>query len=339
LPRSVFKFSLNNTGVETVSLFRPDGSVASTVSYADAKEDASYSFNGNAFRFSSHLTPGAENQFSKEPKIHIESKKQGFVNLPLIFQANLTRKYKKKSSTFVWNFGDGKTSRLATPKHTYTKTGRYPVTVTIKNKTVEASKTFNVSINSYPKTPVIITRLLPNPKGKDADSEWIEVQNLSPKSVALKDWKIATGSDAENLSNHTFTKDILLSAKSTHKITGLENTFSLNNTASLIELRYPSGEAASLVKYEEENIPEDAVCENKENLCDFVDTDKKTDETEEEGQVLRTSITDSKEVPTDTGENQVAQVFPLTEKQVLQNRIKQDTNALINLYLRAWISR
>jgi hypothetical protein len=107
----------------------------------------------------------------------------------------------------------------------------------------------------------------------------------------------------------------------------------------VIELRYPSGEAASLTRYEEENIPEDAACDNREGLCDFENANKKESETEEEetlSQVLGVNITDAKEVPTDTGESQVEQTFPATEKQVLQKRIRQDANTLLNIYLSEW---
>ncbi len=339
LPRSIFKFSLNNTGNETVTLLRPDGSVASTISYADAKENFSYSFNSSDWRYTEHLTPGTENKFSKEPKVNIKSKKRGFAGIPLEFKAQFKKKYTNNKTTYLWNFGDNKTSRLATPKHTYDKTGKHTVTVTLKNGNKEATKKFTVHISDYPKIPLTITRISPNPKGKDTGAEWIEVQNLDTQEVELTNWKVATGPDEESLRNHNFKLPLILPAKSTYKITNKENSFTLNNTASVIELRYPNGETANSVSYSEEKILDDAICYNINGICDFEDTaeeKKSSQEAEENSQ----EVLEPKETPTDIGENNVeTSSYTPPAKELLKSRIKGDLNELLNIYVNEFLNK
>lgn len=52
------------------------------------------------------------------------------------------------NSTFLWNFGDGTTSTLQNPTHTYTLDGNYNVTLTVTNQCsgAQQSQTYNVNI-------------------------------------------------------------------------------------------------------------------------------------------------------------------------------------------------
>ena len=61
---SDYPFALNNSGSEEVSLLNPDGKIISSVAYSEtAKEDYSYSFDGEKWKWTSILTPGKENEF------------------------------------------------------------------------------------------------------------------------------------------------------------------------------------------------------------------------------------------------------------------------------------
>lgn len=42
-------------------------------------------------------------------------------------------------------------------------------------------------------TQIILSEVMPNPKGKDTESEWVELFNPNPASVDLSGWKILTG--------------------------------------------------------------------------------------------------------------------------------------------------
>ena len=61
--RDVYKFALNNSGGETVSLVDPNGKEVATTSYATASKGASYGWTGASWRFSPTQTPNAKNIF------------------------------------------------------------------------------------------------------------------------------------------------------------------------------------------------------------------------------------------------------------------------------------
>ena len=68
-------------------------------------------------------------------------------------QNNCDNKYRKTfvdgsvgATTWSWNFGDGNTSTLQNPVHTYGATGSYPVTLTVTNDTCSHSYTLTVRV-------------------------------------------------------------------------------------------------------------------------------------------------------------------------------------------------
>jgi PKD repeat protein len=342
LPRSLFKFSLNNFGTETVSIVDPTGKEIDTVTYTNPKEGLSYSRKKDSWHFTKHQTPGEDNEFSKEPKITIKSKRDGLVKTPLLFEAQLKRKAGAKKLSYRWDFGDGHGSNLESPKHTYQKKGTYDVTVRIKNDSTDVTKAFTVTVRNYPKLPILITALKPNPEGKDTDLEWLELKNTSQKSVDLQHWKIATGDAKDDLTNHPIRESLTLAPKETRRITRAESAFSLNNKKSLIELRSPDDETVSSASYDEEKIEDDAICRNIKEVCDFPDAPKKSDEedtSDKSGEVLGVTTIPPQETPTDTGENQVTSTATLTDKQEIIHRIGKDINTLLNLYIQEWTTR
>jgi len=50
--------------------------------------------------------------------------------------------------TFAWDFGDGYTSALEDPVHTYADTGCYQVTLTVSNECGEATWTEQICVES-----------------------------------------------------------------------------------------------------------------------------------------------------------------------------------------------
>src|ERR1700677_708471 len=54
------------------------------------------------------------------------------------------------ASTFLWNFGDGSSSAVATPAHVYTTSGSFVVTLTVGNNSIGAiSKTLSIKSSLY----------------------------------------------------------------------------------------------------------------------------------------------------------------------------------------------
>ncbi|MCW1888292.1 MAG: lamin tail domain-containing protein [Candidatus Moranbacteria bacterium] len=341
LPRTLFVFSLNNFGTETIELIDPFGTIVSAVTYVSTKENLSYSFKKDSWFLTKHQTPGEANKFSKKPKIHIASKKSGYQKIPLAFKATLKNSSQKKLS-YHWDFGDGHTSTLASPLHSYQKTGRYTVTVKIKSSDGNPEKSFTVNIKKYPKPSISITSLLPNPKDKDSGQEWIAIQNTSSKKINLHNWRIATGQDKENLINHPITKDLLIEPGKVLQITRLQSAFSLHNTESIVALRSPDNTTISETSYREEEIVDDAICENHDAKCIFPETPlpekEKTPEAPKENTLLQKPSEPffTLEETSEPEEVSLSSTATTTKKEVIEE-IGQNLNTLLNLYIQDWI--
>ncbi len=344
LPRTLFGFSLNNFGSETISLFDPLGTIVSAVTYTNTREGFSYSQKKDSWFFTKHPTPGEVNIFSKTPKIHIVSKKSGYQKVPLAFKATL-KNTSPKATRYHWNFGDGHTSTLATPTHTYEETGRFTVQLKIQTKDGEATKTFKVTIKKYPKRDLIISSLLPNPKGEDTKTEWVAIENNSQKKINLRDWRIATGKDKESLVNHVIAKDLFVDTRETVHISREHAAFSLHNTGSVVALRSPDNTLVSEISYQEESIEEDAICKNKAGKCIFEKTspppeeDATRPETKED--VLPKNTPEPffslEEATQEELEESPAPSISETTKQEVIEEIGKNLNTLLNLYIQDWI--
>ena len=249
--RSDFKFAMNNSGSETVYFLDPNGNVASSISYSKAKEDVAYNFNEYGWRWSKFLTPGAENKFNNLPKIKIKIDKKIYKNIYADFKVKINDPDKDKIK-IVWDFGDGRKSYKKKTRHKYKERGKYSASLKIFDGSEEVIKKFKIKVKKFPRPKVRITRLLPNPKGKDSELEWIEIKNKSKKEINLKNWSIATGSSGKKITNHPIYEDFFIRPGKVKKIMRDLSKFSLNNKKCRIELRYPDGKVAYKVKYKKE---------------------------------------------------------------------------------------
>jgi len=256
-----FKFALNNSGNEMVYLLDPNESIVASIAYSKAKEDVSYNFDGEDWRWSRFLTPGKENKFNKLPKIQVKIDKKIYKNIYADFEVKINDPDKDKTK-IVWNFGDGRKSYKRKTRHKYKETGDYKASIKVNDGSEDIIKKFNVKVKNFPRPKVRITRLSPNPEGKDSENEWIEVKNKSKKDVNLKNWSIATGKSSKKLINHPIYEDFIIKPGETEKITRGISKFSLNNKKSRIELRYPDGRVAHKAKYKrKDGVKEDEIYE------------------------------------------------------------------------------
>lgn len=256
-----FKFALNNSGVESVTLSSPDEKIVSTVSYTGAKKNISYNFNGQTWRWSKFLTPGAENIFNNLPQVKDDVPKKAYKNMFVEFSAKGSDKDNDKLK-YTWDFGDKHKSYLQKTRHKYAKTGQYTVTLKISDGSEDIIKSFEVKVEKFPNLDVNIIGLSANPSGVDTGNEWIKIKNKSKKKINLKDWSIATG-DKKKLVNHPIASDLVIKSGKELILTHANSKFTLNNAASKIELRYPTGKVASKAAYKSpaKSVPDDAIYE------------------------------------------------------------------------------
>ncbi|MBU1119540.1 lamin tail domain-containing protein [Patescibacteria group bacterium] len=105
--------------------------------------------------------------------------------------------------------------------------------------------------NTLPKGPfsrdVFITELVPNPKGVDADNEWIELYNAGDKDVSLGKWQI---DDEEGGSKpYTIPDETVIKAKTYVVFTSNITKLQLKNTVDSARLIAPDGTVISGVRY------------------------------------------------------------------------------------------
>lgn len=246
--RKDYKFSLNNSGSESVFLFNPNEEEISKAAYSGGKEDASYNYDGKNWRWSCQDSPGKGNEFDSVPVIEIKKDKEIYNGAYVEFQAKISNSSKDNKLKFTWDFGDGHKSYLDKTSHIYEKAGKYQGSLKISTCAEDIMQDFTVDVKKYPQSDIKIVGLSANPSGRDTENEWILLLNNSKKKINLKGWSVATG--WENLYNHPISKDFEIEKGKSKKLTRDFSVFTLNNKKTKIELRYPNGKVASKLKYD-----------------------------------------------------------------------------------------
>lgn len=260
--RKDFEFAINNSD-ETISLLNPDDTLISSIFLGSKSfdSDISYNFDGVGWKRSSQLTPGKENEFDETPDISIKKDDKIYKNIYASFEV----KTGDENQKVTWDFGDGGSkSYLQKTRHKYLKTGTYQVSLKIEGKSDDFEENFEVEVNKFKESKLKIVKVKANPKGKDAKSESITIQNNSKKKINLKNWSIATG--WENLYNHPISKKLIIKPGESKEITKKYSAFTLNNKQTKIELRRPDGSVESKIKYsKKEGVEDDEVYEKTDN--------------------------------------------------------------------------
>ncbi|MBI2439048.1 MAG: lamin tail domain-containing protein [Candidatus Moranbacteria bacterium] len=240
----IFKLSLNNTN-ESLSLFDAGGFPVHSLSYEKTKEGVSLNYTLNGWR-GGRPTPGKENILNTLPETKEKVPKKGFSKVPLLFNAK-GKDIDNDTLKYTWDFGDGHKSYKKKTSHLYENNGTYTVTLLTTDGHDDLKETFPLVISSYKPPRVRITAIAPNPQGKDADHEYLIIENKEKKEVDLKDFSIATGT--KKLTNHPIRESFIIGAKKSAPLTRKDALFTLPNKKGLVELRGPNGETIQKIKY------------------------------------------------------------------------------------------
>jgi hypothetical protein len=244
LSRDIFSFALNNTD-ETLTLRDPNETIIDTVQYAKSYEDISYDFSPTGWRWSALVTPNATNQFSASPESKTTLPKNIYRDIPAEFHA----KSDDENIRYLWDFGDGHTSRLANATHTYDKTGTYRISLTLATDIEDIVKTYSVKVRALPVQKMLITEINPNPTGLDTGNESITIKNTSSKKINLLHWSIATGTDKKTLANHPITTSLVVKPGKELLLTHNMSAFTLPNKGGFIELRQLDKKVVDKIQY------------------------------------------------------------------------------------------
>lgn len=245
-----FKFALNNSGNESVTLFDPNGKEIANAIYDGSQKNASYNFDGSNWRWSKFLTPGGENILNNQPFGTVEIDNEVFAGAYADF-AIATGDLDGDKVKISWDFGDGHKSYLAKTRHKYEKVGTYQASVKLSDGSEDVLKNFTVEVEEFPYPEIKIIAINANPDGSDTGAESITVQNKSKKKINLLGWSIATG--WKKFINHPIKEDVVIKQNAVQELTHDVASFALNNTKAKIQLRYPDGKVAHEVKYKSPN--------------------------------------------------------------------------------------
>ncbi|MDD5626898.1 MAG: lamin tail domain-containing protein [Patescibacteria group bacterium] len=113
---------------------------------------------------------------------------------------------------------------------------------------------------SYPRH-IWINEFFPNPKGKDAENEFIEIYNPGPAEINLANWQI---DDQENKGSHpyTFPENFIIKRGDYLTLPYSQTKISLNNNSDWVRLLWPNGQAIDEVPYSD---PREGESYNKTN--------------------------------------------------------------------------
>lgn len=262
--KKIFTFSINNSD-EEISLLDPAGNIVDVMSFQKSKEGVSLGYDGTSWRACKKPTPGEDNIFNNAPGAKsVDVPKKAYKDVYAYFSVK-TKDGDGDETKVRWEFGDGKKSYKKETKHKYAETGTYEIVLKIDDGKEEVKKKFTVKVKKYPKEKVKIRGVMPNPKGKDTEGEYITLKNFEDKSIDLEGWSIATGRNSKKLVNHPITESFIIPAGESRKITREESKFTLGNKKSRIELRYPNGKLAYKVKYKREDGVEEDELYTKED--------------------------------------------------------------------------
>lgn len=257
LPRTKTGIVLDNTTKEQLKLTSADGQTEVKLSYsAPAPEGASWARNSKGtWQWTTSPTPGRANQLTplnQPPQAVIDAPKTTSVGTLTVFDGSDSVDPEGENLNYNWDFGDGFTSTVATPSHSYASPGRNTVTLSVRDPAGNLSEArVTIAVTAKPTTApaspttargLELTELMPNPEGSDT-AEWLELFNSSEVSISTAGWKIKVGTKVTDL------PAITLEPRSYVVVNKTDGKFTLTNGATTVELMEPAGDSLSRVTY------------------------------------------------------------------------------------------
>lgn len=266
--------ALNNTR-EKITLYSNKGKIINRVEYKVlAPEDKSYQIDiKNKWRWA---TPSPSENNNLEiiinPIAKIEGPNQADIGQIITFDGSDSFDPENREFKLFWDFGERKAEGLLA-RNIFFIPGTYKIKLTafisqqasstdvLKIKIIgeDAPQTYTstdlpsealaqegaiVTFNENVVPYIFISEFLPNPKGSDAEGEFIEIFNNNQTTINLKGWKLTDG-------NKTFTfDDALIRPEQYLALFRTQTKIALNNSDEEIRLLTPNGQIADLVSYE-----------------------------------------------------------------------------------------
>lgn len=185
----------------------------------EISENKSIMRSGEEINANSWKVPKTKNN----PPTAIISVQKGSLENTIPFSINLDGSNSSDSDgdklKYEWLYpGDQIFNTKNPPSFKFEKAGKFSITLTLSDG-IDTNSTFieitanekplntrklkklNKAVNGTLSKEVKFSEIFPNPKGKDAKMEWIELFNSSSKKVNLQNWKIESGGKKHKLLN------------------------------------------------------------------------------------------------------------------------------------------
>jgi len=170
----------------------------------------------------------------------------GFVDQAITVNASRSYDPDNDSLTYEWNLGDGEIKQQAVVEHKYAYPGEFIVSLTVSDDL--ASGTDTIKIDIYPRQ-ITINEFIPNPEGKDAEEEWIEIYNNLDQAVDLSGWFL---DDEEGGSNSFKIPENSLIPSKGYLVFSREITnIALNNDGDQVRLLLPDKNLFQKISYKQ----------------------------------------------------------------------------------------
>ncbi|MDP3771662.1 MAG: lamin tail domain-containing protein, partial [bacterium] len=222
LPRARTGIALNDTGGETIRLFKPGQERAASVAEysGSAVEGMAWArASDGRWGWTTAPTSGAANTITspnRAPDAVVDAPKDVVVGSVVVMDGSDSADPDREALTYLWNFGDEQTEAdVATDaigRYVYARPGTYTAMLTVTDArgavttakhrilvrgaesvaTTTAGDSTAVGASSF---ALRLSEMLPNPIGSDSE-EWVEIENVGDVAVALRGWELVVAGSA-----------------------------------------------------------------------------------------------------------------------------------------------
>jgi len=195
-----------------------------------------------------NISPNLLNQ-SSGPVAEAGEDKEGVIGEIMNFDGSDSFDPDGKELSYGWSFGDGKSGRKETAEHAYNASGEYTAVLKVSNGIASGEDSLKVKV-SEPEfsDKIILSEILPNPKGPDKDGEWIELANIDGKRVNLHGW-ILEAKNKSGGNKYVFSGDNFIEPNGYLLIKRSQSNLVLANAGGEVNLLLPPDKNLSSVSY------------------------------------------------------------------------------------------
>lgn len=173
---------LPNNGA-TVKLFAPNRSTATqTISYKQAPDGFSYANFAAAWRWTAIPTPDKTNILAQAPKAAFDIIGPLSPNIMLRFDSSDSFT-NNQAAHYAWDFGNGEISVEQYPRHSFSKNGKYTISLTVTTDFGSSEFSKTITIASKVNTPTIQPETLSSEAEQKVLGEKITIEDADIKSV------------------------------------------------------------------------------------------------------------------------------------------------------------